>query len=132
MATTTSCTTKVSSRAARERRLRGWRNKAWRAGPSLRAPVRACPCSSARPAGWSRKYDEWIEESGLLKFDKTLVDQQVDEAAAGIGEDGEAPTVGQLAAQAAQAIQKCKADIAAEQAKNAELPTQASVGPARA
>lgn len=38
------------------------------------------PCPS-RPTGWSNKYDEWVEEAGVVRFDKALLEQSA--AAAG-------------------------------------------------
>lgn len=46
-----------------------------------------CCCPAPPPLappltpGWSNKYNEWVEESGLVRWDKTLLEQSA--AAAG-------------------------------------------------
>ncbi len=51
--------------------------------------------------GWSKKYDEWVEESGMLKFDESLLGQPTSDFATPAGDGTDPPATDAAAAAAA-------------------------------
>ena len=83
---------------------------------------RPSPSRLSRPSGWAKKYDEWIEEAGLVKFDRKMLEESNAAADGEGGEGGEGPSHPFLAGK------RRKADLAAEAAHMAEIPTQVRRG----